>query len=610
MKAQNRHQRGAPCPVNNHLTNAPCRFRTLWRVAACIGLLVASHGRAAAATHVCGLVYGTWTAANSPYILDCNVQAANLTIQPGVTVSASNYTFEVDGVLTAIGTAAQPIVFNALNPAVGWQGIWFNLSNPGSEMSYCIISNAVNSGVRILNSLPYFDHCTIANNRAPSSGGGILASVSPNTLVLNCCVVIGNTANPSCSSSLGFGGGVCVNAGGLQMSGCSVLNNEAIGCAPNTGANNNGYGGGVYAAGPVQVNNCIFSGNTAYGQASFGGAYAYGGGMMASGTGPLSAVNCVFSSNTSLGSSARYGSGLFIDSGVASPSVVNCTFAYNNVEGLNSSAPRATVMNSILFFNEAGGTQIIGTTNVTYCDVQNGLPGQGNLNANPIFCSQTNLVTAPGSLCIDAGNPATAYNDACFNGNSGGCTFALGTARNDMGAYGGPGACCWACGACTAPVITSQPQPETACVGGQASFSVGATGSQPLTYQWRFHGTNFTGAPVDIGGATNDVYTMSNVQSNQAGYYSVLVANSLGSVVSATNLLMLEPICVTVDIYAGLYMSGGVPGQSYRILSATNLTPPVAWQTNWSFIQNAGGTLWIDTNSPANKPEKFYLVTP
>ena len=204
--------------------------RTGWPIVTCLLLLLGCLGPAAAATHVCGLVFGTWTAANSPYILDCNVQAANLTIQPGVTVSASNYTFEVDGVLTAIGTAAQPIVFNACNPAVGWQGIWFNASSPGSEMSYCIISNAVNSGVQILNSTPSFDHCaivnnssasgsgggvsasiaagdlgltncTIANNSAAGNGGGIQVSLSStNTLVLECCVIQGNVANPSGNS--------------------------------------------------------------------------------------------------------------------------------------------------------------------------------------------------------------------------------------------------------------------------------------------------------------------------------------------------------------------------------------------------------------------------
>ena len=515
--------------------------RSGWPIVTCLLLLLGCLGPAAAATHVCGLVYGTWTAANSPYILDCNVQAADLTIQPGVTVSASNYTFEVDGVLTAIGTAAQPIVFNARNPAVGWQGIWFNLSNPGSEMSYCIISNAVNSGVQILNSLPSLDHCTIANNSTAGNGGGISASLaSTNTLVLECCVIQGNVANPSGNQGNYYGGGVFVSTGGLLMQNCLVLTNLV---QSNGGTSR---GGGVYTEGAAQIGNCIFSGNHANEWPYLFNGDAWGGGMMASGAGPLTVVNSVFSSNTSAGYNGSYGAGLDIDSTVNSPLVVNCTFAYNNTEGLNSAAPGATVMNSILFFNSGGGTQIIGTTNVTYCDVENGLAGQGNLNVNPIFCSQTNFVTAPGSLCIDAGNPATAYNDACFNGSSGGCTFSLGTARNDMGAYGGPGACCWACGSCTAPVIRSQPQPETACVGGQATFSVGATGSQPLSYQWRFHGTSITGAPVNISGATNAVYTMSNVQSNQAGYYSVLVANSLGSVVSTTNLLMVEPICVNL----------------------------------------------------------------
>jgi hypothetical protein len=237
--------------------------------------------------------------------------------------------------------------------------------------------------------------------------------------------------------------------------------------------------------------------------------------------------------------------------------------------------------------------------------VQNGFSGEGNINFSPIFASQTNLVIVPGSRCIDAGNPATAYNDACFNGN-----FSLGTMRNDMGAHGGPGACCWDCGSCMAPQIRSQPEPTTACVGGQASFSVGATGSQPLTYQWRFHGTNATGAPVDIDGATNATYAISNVQSNHAGYYSVRVRNPLESVVSTNARLMVMPVCVQIDLYAGLYMSGGVPGQTYRILCTTNLAPPINWLTNGSFIQSAGGTLWIDTNSPASKPAKFYLVTP
>ncbi len=265
-------------------------------------------------------------------------------------------------------------------------------------------------------------------------------------------------------------------------------------------------------------------------------------------------------------------------------------------------------MNSILFFNNGGGTQIVGVTNVTYCDVQGGFAGTGNINFSPVFCSLGFLGIAPGSKCIDAGNPLAAYNDACFSEVVCGDNFSLGTVRNDMGAHGGPGACCWLCDACSAPVIRTEPEDQTACVGGQATMCVGATGSQPMTYQWRFHGTSPTGAPVDLGDGTNACYTISNVQSNHAGYYSARVANSLGSVVSRTNVLMVTPVCVAIDLYAGLFMSGGVAGQTYQILSTTDLTPPVSWTTNASFMQSAGGTLWIDTNSPANKPKKFYTV--
>jgi hypothetical protein len=43
---------------------------------------------------------------------------------------------------------------------------------------------------------------------------------------------------------------------------------------------------------------------------------------------------------------------------------------------------------------------------------------------------------APGSPCTDRGHPAPEYEDACS-------PPSLGTARNDVGAHGGPGACSW-----------------------------------------------------------------------------------------------------------------------------------------------------------------------
>ena len=67
----------------------------------------------------------TWTSNNSPYIVVGDINVAGLTILPGVTVQfASNYAFEVDGTLQALGAVGLPIVFTGTNG--GWQGLYFN----------------------------------------------------------------------------------------------------------------------------------------------------------------------------------------------------------------------------------------------------------------------------------------------------------------------------------------------------------------------------------------------------------------------------------------------------------------------------------------------------
>jgi alpha-tubulin suppressor-like RCC1 family protein len=95
-------------------------------------------------------------------------------------------------------------------------------------------------------------------------------------------------------------------------------------------------------------------------------------------------------------------------------------------------------------------------------------------------------------------------------------------------------------GKCKAPNITTQPQPATATAGSNFTFTVAATGLGPLGYQWQFNGTNLPGA-----NATSLFLT--NVQSSQAGNYSVVVTNSLGSATSSVAALTinLAPSCTT-----------------------------------------------------------------
>src|SRR5205823_5578603 len=76
------------------------------------------------------------------------------------------------------------------------------------------------------------------------------------------------------------------------------------------------------------------------------------------------------------------------------------------------------------------------------------------------------------------------------------------------------------------PSIQAQPQSRVATVGTNVIFTVTASGTTPLSYQWRFNGTN-------IVAATNTSLTLTNVQVSQAGNYAVQVTNAFGSVLSS-----------------------------------------------------------------------------
>jgi glucose/arabinose dehydrogenase len=76
------------------------------------------------------------------------------------------------------------------------------------------------------------------------------------------------------------------------------------------------------------------------------------------------------------------------------------------------------------------------------------------------------------------------------------------------------------------PVITLQPASRTVAVGQSATFKVSATGTTPLSYQWRRNG-------AAIAGATGSSYTRTNVQPLDDGaFFDVVVSNAFGRAVS------------------------------------------------------------------------------
>jgi glucose/arabinose dehydrogenase/regulation of enolase protein 1 (concanavalin A-like superfamily) len=80
------------------------------------------------------------------------------------------------------------------------------------------------------------------------------------------------------------------------------------------------------------------------------------------------------------------------------------------------------------------------------------------------------------------------------------------------------------------PVITDQPDNVTVAEGQPATFQVTASGTAPLSYQWRKNSVN-------IPGAASATYTITSVQPSDAGNYQVVVSNTAGSVVSQTATL-------------------------------------------------------------------------
>ena len=86
----------------------------------------------------------------------------------------------------------------------------------------------------------------------------------------------------------------------------------------------------------------------------------------------------------------------------------------------------------------------------------------------------------------------------------------------------------------TAPMISCQPTNQTAFAGDDIVYSVIASGMPAPVYQWYFNGTNF------LGGATNSVLTIYNIQTYNVGNYSVVVTNSGGAVTSSVVALTIS----------------------------------------------------------------------
>jgi len=93
-----------------------------------------------------------------------------------------------------------------------------------------------------------------------------------------------------------------------------------------------------------------------------------------------------------------------------------------------------------------------------------------------------------------------------------------------------------------APVVTTQPANQTVTAPQAATFSVAATGTPPLSYQWQVGGT-------PIAGATAASYTTPPTSVvNNGSQFQVVVTNPLGSLTSKPATLTVNSAAVTTDV--------------------------------------------------------------
>lgn len=139
------------------------------------------------------------------------------------------------------------------------------------------------------------------------------------------------------------------------------------------------------------------------------------------------------------------------------------------------------------------------------------------------------------------------------------------------------------------PVITLEPTNQTAAVSNSVTFTVSASGTAPLFYQWMFNGTN-------ISRATNTSLTLTNVLFTSAGIYSAGITNLAGSIVSSNAVLTVYPE----------WMQANAPSSGWScVASSADGTKLVAGNISGQlstfgpiYRSADSGVTWLETTAP------------
>ena len=264
----------------------------------------------------------------------------------------------------------------------------------------------------------------------------------------------------------------------------------------------------------------------------------------------------------------------------------------SGVTSAKGSGSATTATNSDTTTSDASGTLSVSPAAVTFGNVAVGSASNQSLSVTnsgtvAITISQA-TVTGAGftmggaslPLTLSPGNTFTftASFDPTAAGNDSGSLSIVSPQLSSPLAISMSGT-----GMAVAPAITSQPLSESVLTGQTATFSVTASGTAPLSYQWSQNGTAITGA-------TSSSYTTpAETTSANGAKFAVVVSNTAGSVTSNSATLAVTAAAVAPSITSQPANQTTFAGQTATFSVIASGTAPLSyqWHKNGTAISGA-----------------------
>ena len=268
--------------------------------------------------------------------------------------------YESDEVVVADGTYT-----GDGNRELDFHGKAITVRSDGGDPSLCIVDcESASRGFHFHSgeeAASVVDGFTIRYGSATYFGGGVFCHYSSPTIIN--CVISECTANHN-------GGVCCYEGGNATITNCTISENtdDGVFCLRSS----------------PTITNCTIAGNSRWGVSCRENSSA-------------TIVNCTIAGNSSTGVHCAY----------SNPTITNCTISENSGiggGGLYCGVSDPVVTNSVLWNNTPPEIYVrSGDPVVTYCDVQGGWEGEGNIDADPLFAFEDDPHLMSGSPCIDAG---------------------------------------------------------------------------------------------------------------------------------------------------------------------------------------------------------------